>query len=287
MGGKFWKLGIIGWPLGYSLSPKMHTAALKAAGLEGEYKEYKVKPEELEGWLETEAPKLDGFNVTMPHKEAVFRWLECAGKLGKPEQIACIRAVNTVKMEGDHLTGWDTDGEGFLAPFSDVMDLTDRRVLLLGAGGAARAIAISLASVAKIRTLKVWNRHAVKAEELAGLVDDLRVSCETRAVEDLSDPETGAVDLLVNATPMGMSGKEGMPQEVLSHLRAGQMVCDIVYDPRETKLVREARKRGCRVITGDRMLVAQGAVAFEIWSGVPAARVLPAMRKALDEHFAA
>lgn len=287
MTAKHWKLGIIGWPLGYSLSPVMQQAALKAAGLKGEYKEYKVKPEELEGWLKTEAPGLDGFNVTMPHKEAAFHWLESNGKLGDPEQLACIRAVNAVKAEGDHLTGWDTDGEGFLEPFAGIMQLKGKRVLLLGAGGAAKAIAVHLAREARIRTLKVWNRRPARAEELAELVDDLHTSCETHAVKELSDPETGAVDLIVNATPFGMAGNDEVPREVIDHLHEGLVAYDLVYQPRETKFVQEARRRGCQVITGDRMLAAQGAAAFQIWTGVPAATVLPAMKKALDEHFAA
>ena len=92
--------------------------------------------------------------------------------------------------------------------------------------------------------------------------------------------------MLINATPVGMKGQENFPLDY-SQLHSGQTVYDIVYEPRETKLIQEARKRGCWVITGDEMLAAQGAAAFEIWTGVPAAKVLPAMRKALDEHFAA
>ena len=281
------KLGIIGWPLGYSLSPLMHTAALKVAGLEGEYKEYLVKPEDLERWLETEAPKLDGFNVTMPHKEAVFRWLASRGRIDPSAQLA--GAINTVAVKQGAFSGHNSDGDGFWSPLKKhtTLLLVKWRVLLLGAGGAARAIATVLSLRGVAREIAVWSRTFQSAERLVEETKKARGDVPASAVKDLSSIPVEKFDLIINATPSGMQGEGDLPLSVTGHLRCGQVVYDIVYEPKETGLIRAARNAGCKVITGDEMLAAQGAAAFEIWTKVPAAKVLPAMKKALDEHFAA
>ncbi len=288
MAEKFWKLGIIGWPLGYSLSPLMHTAALKAAGLQGEYKEYPAKPEDLERWLETEAPKLDGFNVTMPHKEAVYRWLESRGKIDPFAKMA--GAVNTVAVRDGKLSGHNTDGDGFWEPLKKHKPLLIKwQVLLLGAGGAARAIAAVLRLRDAAREIAVWSRRPESSQKLAqeilkgsGLRGPVAAS-----VKDLSSFPVEKCGLVINATPSGMEGEGNVPMAVTSRLRRGQVVYDLVYEPKETELILAAQKADCKVITGDEMLAAQGAAAFEIWTKVPAAKVLPAMKKVLDDHFAA
>ena len=269
------------------MSPLMHNAALKAAGLQGEYKEYKVKLEELEHWLETEAPKLDGFNVTMPHKEAVYQWLSSKGRIDPFAQLA--GAVNTVAAGRDGLSGHNTDGEGFWASLKQRPLLVNWKVLLLGAGGAARAVAAVLNAREVVREISVWSRRFEPAQKLA---DEIKKAgrkgpLPTEAVKDLNSFVVEKCDLVINATPSGMEGEGSVPMAVTSRLRRGQVVYDLVYEPRETALVLAARKAGCKVITGDEMLAAQGAAAFEIWTKVPAAKVLPAMKKALDEHFAA
>lgn len=288
MPNKVWKLGIIGWPLGYSLSPLMHRAALKAAGLEGTYDEIKVKPEELGNWLQTEAPKLDGFNVTMPHKAAVWEHISKHGEFGQPfpDLVRDIGAVNTVQVRDGKLIGTNTDGPGFLAPFERSGAFRDKNVLLLGAGGAARAIAVYLVQSEQVGSLKIWNRNPEKARELAERTAKLRRSCRVEAVRDLRSVPVERMALIVNATPTGMNKHEESPVDC-GLLLKGQVVYDIVYDPLETRLIHGARKQGCTVIRGDQMLAGQAAAAFEIWTDVPAAKVLPAMRKALDAHFAA
>ncbi len=287
MSAKHWKLGIIGWPLGYSLSPLMHDAALKAAGLKGDYKRYPVKSEDLERWLVTDALELNGFNVTMPHKKAVFHWLERCGKFNQPELIRAVGAVNTIKMQDGRAVGSNTDGMGFLEPI-DLNSVRGKRVLLFGAGGAAQAIAVYLAYSGQIGSLEIWNRHWERADMLARRIQELHAPCseQVRAERLLRDVPIREMELLINATPAGMKEEEDLPLDY-GQLHAGQIVYDIVYEPKETRLMREARERGCQVITGDEMLAAQGAAAFEIWTKVPAAKVLPAMKKALDEHFAA
>lgn len=288
MAEKFWKLGIIGWPLGYSLSPRMHTAALKAAGLQGEYREYKVRPEEVADWLRAEGAKLDGFNVTMPHKEAVFRFLSSDGRIDPFAKMA--GAVNTVTADRDGLIGHNTDGEGFWAPLRKHRPLLVKwKVLLLGAGGAAKAIATVLNLRGKAREMSIWSRRFESAQTLSEEVKEAgqKGSLPMEAVKDLGSFSVEKCDLIINATPSGMEGEANVPMAVTRRLRRGQIVYDIVYEPKETGLVLAARQAGCRVITGDEMLTAQGAVAFGIWTGVKAERVLPVMKKALDEHFAA
>jgi len=299
---KIWKLGIIGWPLGYSLSPLMHRAALKTAGLSGDYKEIKVRATGLKKWMRTEALMLDGFNVTMPHKRAVASWLAASGELqvdaaagakGSAATRFCAEsgatAVNTVVARDGVLVGYNTDGPGFLQPLAAAPrwgSLKGAKAVLLGAGGAAEGIAGALSNEVKVGRLTIWNRNPDRAEELVKRINRRRPEVAQTVKEIVALPLEDA-DLVVNATPMGMAGKEEIPAGVLDHLYTGQVVVDIVYEPRETALVRAARRKKCLVITGDEMLAAQGAMAFEIWTGVPAAQVLPAMKRALDEHFAA
>jgi shikimate dehydrogenase len=283
---KPWKLGIIGWPLGYSLSPRMHTAALAAAGLKGEYKEYPVAPENLDHWLREEAPALDGFNVTMPFKGTAYVWVQEKGRIeGTLGSVAhAMRVVNAVKMEGGIPVGFNTDSGGFLLPLSG-MDLAGASVILLGAGGAARTILAVLAVNAGVKKITVWNRTPAGAEaairDLEGLSQFIDPKMVLEAKGDLGSLAVEECALLINATPMGQGGKGDVPAQLLERLRHNQIVYDIVYEPRETALIRAARAAGCGVITGDEMLAGQGAASFELWTGVPAARVLPAMREAL------
>ncbi len=261
----------------------MHEAALKAAGLEGEYREYPVRPEELEDWLHTRPRSLRGFNVTMPHKEKVWSWVVTEGELG-PRTHLGIRAVNTVVMKDARPIGENTDTEGFLGPLREAVgshDFSGWQVVLLGAGGAAEAIVYALASQTKAARLTIWNRHADRAKSLVKRVNGVRAGFAEFA-EDLGSLPVRGCRLLIHATPMGMREGEGLLIDP-SALKPGQIVYDIVYEPRETALIRAARERGCQTITGDEMLAAQGAASFEIWTGVKG--MYPVMRKALEEHF--
>ena len=292
MSSNYWKLGIVGWPLGYSLSPLMHQAALKAFGLEGEYKEYPVKPEDLDRWLKEDAPKLDGFNVTMPHKKAAFEWLLELERVKKGEihreLDRVIGAINTVEVFKDgYFRGYNTDGDGFYAALCDPsrsIDAERMRVLLLGSGGAAQAIAMVLADVG-VGQMMIWNRHPQRAEQL---VEKIRASyrgCKAVSVSSLQEVPFGEVDILVNATSVGMLGVDELLVDA-NRLPPSAIVYDIVYDPPETPLIRAARRRGMRAITGLEMLVAQGAEAFGLWTRKNTKKVLPVMRKALDEYYA-
>lgn len=297
MSSRYWKLGILGWPLGYSLSPLIHERALARAGLEGEYREYPVSPEGLWEWLSRVGElRLAGFNVTMPYKKSVFAWLvgEGRGRLGRLEALdRRIGAINTVVIdESGRPIGYNTDGEGFLRALVEPprsLDLAGWHVLLLGAGGAAQAIAAVLGLKGRLRRLTLWSRRPAAARELVELVEGACVEGEVKppaveAVEELRQAPVEECQMVINATPVGMPGQSG-PLLDPDRLRAGQWVYELVYQPRETPLVQRARQAGCRVVTGEEMLAGQAAASFELWTGVKG--MLPVMRQALDEHFSA
>ena len=299
MAEKFFKLGIIGWPLGYSLSPKMHTAALQAVGLADQYKylEEPVESEKLEDWLGNKALEFHGFNVTMPHKEAVYEWMVRNPERASVEKVPeGLRAVNTVKLENGKLLGFNTDRQGFVGPLvkREGQDcLKGKRVLLLGAGGAAQAIAVNVV-VYGATSLDIWNRNAQRAKSLAEEIKkSWGGSCKVsvrQSPEVLSD-----ADLIVNATSSGMEASDLLLIPEAS-LEKRHWVYDIVYQPKETKLIQAARQRHCQVVvTGDEMLAHQGAEAFHVWFSDRLApkfgsmwdvEIVKVMQKTLDDHFA-
>jgi shikimate dehydrogenase len=266
-------VGIIGWPVAHSLSPAMHNAAFQALGLDWAYVPLPVRPERLaEAIGGLRALGFKGANVTIPHKEAVMSLLD---ELSPAAQA--IGAVNTIVVAPAPLhpstlaqLGENTDWLGFLASLRDVgFDPAGKRCAVIGAGGGARAVVYALAQAGGHSV--VFNRTLERAVRL---VEDLRVAfpdarLEAHPLEDAHriGQETA---LLVNATPLGMSNAQvdaspwpdGLP--LPSHLT----VCDLVYNPLETKLLRQAREAGATAIGGLGMLVHQGAAAFRLWTGL-------------------
>ena len=287
------KLGIIGYPLGYSLSPLLHQAAFRAVadeGIEGTYEEYPVAPSDLRRWLEREvsARRLDGFNVTIPHKEPVFQWIKAEGAFAYPHE-EWIGAVNTVRVERGRGRACNTDAPGFLEALaqSEVSErlgprfsLRKGRVVLLGAGGAARAVAFALIWHARVGTLVIWNRRRERAQALA---EDLKRLCRKGAgrpcavcvVDEVGQAAMEGAALLVNAVPVG---EELLVDPQL--LGPGLAVCDLVYQPPWTALLRAAKRRQAVVVSGLEMLANQAALAFHFWVG-PRRDVRGAMRQAL------
>lgn len=313
------KLGIIGWPLGYSLSPLMHRAALKACGLEGEYEQCPIPlqsgeesgdvnalisesiacylKERIQQWQD-QGKLLHGFNVTMPFKRTAYLWVYENGSFLETRRqrgfvAGFMGVINTVKMEAQKPVGCNTDGEGFHLTLQQAgLDPGGKSVILLGAGGAARAVAATLVLEGEVEKVMIQNRTLEHAQDLARGLRALADSYRNRNVtveiaQGIDSLPVEKCDFLVNATPVGMTGYGEAPQGLLLRLTPKQVVCDIVYQPRVTGLVKAARAQGCTVITGDAMLAAQGALSFEIWTGEKAKKVLPVMKKALDEHFAA
>ena len=271
----------------------MHRRALREAGVEGEYVPIGKSFDEFNIWLKGEVLTFDGFNVTIPYKTQVWDWIKnkVGGQFGDPD-VDEMSAVNTVVIENGRPVGYNTDGRGFLFPLDHFqIDLSGMSVLLLGSGGAARAIAFALEKRGAGH-LRIWNRtpHLSRAQNLAkGLNDRRGSSAFAVATDQIASLPVSDCTLLVNATSYGMrlDGREN-PLIDPEKLHKGQIVYDIVYQPRETRLIQEARKRDCRrVITGDEMLAAQGAASFELFVKKPgiAAKVFPVMHGVLVEHY--
>lgn len=282
--GKTRVCGIFGYPVEHSFSPAMQNQAFRATGLDYVYVPFPVKPGGLPAAVSAiKDLGLAGVNVTIPHKEPVLPLLD---KLTREAELT--GAVNTIVNQSGHLLGDNTDGRGFLRSLQEEagFDPAGKTVLLLGAGGAARAVAVQL-GLAGAATIFITNRSKGRAEEVASFVTEM-----TGAGTIVLDwPVTGgtlpgealqAAQLVVQATPLGMYPKttEAVP---LSYelFRPGQVVCDIVYNPVKTRFLKEAGQSGAKVVDGLGMLLYQGALAFELWTGVAAP--VQVMRKALEE----
>jgi shikimate dehydrogenase len=267
--------GIIGDPVGHSVSPAMHTAAFKRLGLDCQYVPFRVEREKLRAAVEgLKALNVSGFNVTIPHKVAIMRYLDELDTLAEN-----LGAVNCVVNQGGYLKGYNTDAGGFLrALVAAGFNPTKKSVAILGSGGAGRAIAFILAD--KGADLVIFNRHVEAAYEIAeGLSGKFRR--EIRALK-LSPTNLKAgldrVDLLINATSLGMVPAAGVSPVPAGLMRKDLAVFDLVYNPLRTRLLEDASRKGAKAIGGLEMLVHQGAVAFELWTGQKAP--LATMRRA-------
>lgn len=255
--------GIMGFPVAHSLSPAMHNRAFAESALNKIYLPFEVRDvaAALAGFR---ALGVRGVSVTIPHKQAVIPFLDSVDPVA-----AAIGAVNTLVFADGLVHGQNTDWLGATRALSQVMDLPGRRVLLLGAGGSARAIGFGLqeAGAEVILASRTPERGRQLAADLA---------CDWHHLDDLSGIRAEA---LVNATSVGMAPAiEQLPAPTLD-LASFRVVMDIVYSPLETRLLREAVQAGCRVVNGLEMLLFQGAAQFEIWTGKPAP--LAAMRNEL------
>jgi len=265
------KLGILGYPLGHTLSPVMHTAAFNDVGLEAEYNILETPPEKLDNVIDfIKANNYTGFNVTIPHKVSIIKYLETMDEFAK-----LAGAVNTVKISEGKLYGYNTDIYGFINAFTseDKDFLKGKAAAVLGAGGASRAIAIGLAhlGLSKI-TFYVRNISAVKVlvNELSSKFPNTQFNYGALSENiDLSE-----ISLLVNTTPIGMQGEyenlSPVSQACVETLPVNAIVYDIVYKPKITKLLGYAKKHNLKVIDGSQMFILQGAKAFEIWTGMDA-----------------
>ena len=255
---------MIGHPIAHSLSPRMHNASFAATGLDLLYLPLDVRPEALPAAVAgLGALGFRGFNVTMPHKEAILPLLD---EVDATSRLS--GAVNTVVVEGDLLLGANTDGQGFLEACKESgIAFEDARVLVVGAGGAAAAISAAILE-AGARRIDLLNRSAWRAEGLARRLEQAYPEAEV-SVHRAEEPG-GAVrgaDVVVNATYLGMKDKDPPPLQP-DLLTEGTAVCDAVYRRGvETPLVRLARERGLRTVAGERMLLYQGVQAQRLWTG--------------------
>jgi shikimate dehydrogenase len=279
--------GLIGWPLDHTLSPAMHNAAYEALGLDWVYVPLAIRDgaDLTKVVAAIRALPFVGFNVTMPYKRLM---LNVCDEVASQAQLA--GAVNTVQVRDGRLIGYNTDGRGFLECLEREADLVPegRRAVILGAGGAAGAALVALV-LARAAHVVVAARRIEQAEFLVERVSGHARGTEILAVEtnqDLRDLVETA-DLVVNATPLGMSEGDESPVDP-SWLQPGQVVSDMIYSPTETRLMRDALARGARPVGGLGMLVAQGAMSIEIWGdaeGTQAPRDV--MRAAAEAEMAA
>jgi shikimate dehydrogenase len=257
---------VFGDPVEHSLSPVMHNAAYKALGMDCEYHKFRVTPDDLEGAIKgAKAMGFGGLNLTIPLKEKALGIVE-------PDTMAqAIGAVNTIEFSNDTIAGitgivgHNTDGIGAVkALAASGVDIPGSRVLILGAGGAARAVAYQLAKDGARVTIA--NRTLGKAQELAGNVRSVGDANGT-GLEELPGL-TADADIIINTTSVGMHPDTDRTLVTADMMRAGQVIFDIVYSPLNTRLLLEAKKARAVTIDGIRMLVLQGAESFRIWTGI-------------------
>jgi shikimate dehydrogenase len=269
---------LFGDPVEHSLSPAMQNAALQAAGIDGLYIPWRVKSAGLPTAFDSlrGMENFGGANVTLPHKEQAVALVDTL-----TQEAASVGAVNTVVARGGRLLGANTDGQGFLRSLHEEADFLPRGkpAVILGAGGAARAVSVSL-SEAGAAEIVIVNRTIERAQSLAECVN--REFGASAIGLGLDDPRMPAMvrdcALVVNTTSVGLSPSDPPPIDP-TFLWPGVLVYDLIYRPRETALLGEARKRGCRVLGGLGMLLYQGALAFELWTGQKPSE--EAMRQAL------
>ena len=259
-------IGLIGWPVSHSFSPAMHNAALAALGLNWIYVPLPVHPANIAGALRgLPALGFRGVNVTVPHKQAVMPFLHEISPAAR-----AIGAVNTilVDQENGRLSGSNTDWRGFLADLAALeVELDGRACLVLGAGGSARGIVYGL-NQAQGRVV-IMARRVEQARQLAADMGEESVQT-IRPLEQLGEvaAELNA-PLIINTTPLGMSPNfEGSPWPDEVPIPAGSFVYDLVYNPIETRLMRQAAAAGCRTSNGLGMLLRQGAASLSLWTGL-------------------
>ena len=256
------QLGLIGYPLGHSLSPKIHGAALKACGLNGNYSLFPIAPDDKPGLKDflgrIRSGEITGLNVTIPHKQNMIEYMD---ELTPTAQA--IGAVNTIYMHENKLIGENTDAPGFLSDLKRVWNssfINHHSALILGAGGSARAVVYALLNDGWSVTLAA--RRIEQAQQLSQSFGkyDLRLSN--------FDFQPSTFDLIVNTTPLGMTPNiETSPLPKDAIFSKHTFIYDLVYNPRETKLVRDARAQGLSATIGLGMLIEQAALAFEKWTG--------------------
>jgi len=282
-------IGVIGYPLKHSVSPDFQQAALDYCKLDMRYEAWEVKADDLPSAINRlRQPQNLGANITVPYKEAVI------GLLDQIDDFArLVGAVNTVVNRDGRLAGFNSDAVGFLKALREDANFepVNKKVLILGAGGAARAVSFALLQE-KVNTLIIANRSLAKAESLAGALAkqaaNSKMKTEIAAVPLPSANLTKVVvqcQLIVNCTTVGMkhSSGEGKSPLVSRLIPKGALVYDLVYNPSQTPLLKMAKAAGAKTIGGLPMLVYQGAASFKLWTGreAPLDIMLSAAKKAL------
>lgn len=277
-------LGIIGYPLTYTVSPAMHNAVLEHLGMNFAYVPLVVESGSLYHALEgVKALGFVGVNVTMPHKEAVVPYMDEVASYAE-----MVGAVNTIHIKDGRLIGYNTDGRGFISSLENDagFEAEGKKVVILGAGGGARSVAVSLC-LAKAAAITIANRTVDRAESLAEMLSAKFGGCDVSAVsleDDGLAKAMSAAELVVNAIPVGMDPEVEVPAAIES-VSKKHLVFDLVYKPEESPVLAAAGAKGAKCQNGLGMLAYQGANSFEIWTGhtAPTDVMIGAARKALAD----
>jgi len=272
-------VSVFGQPVAENPTQYMMEAAFRHHGLDWRYLTLEVSPANLGDAVRgMRAMGFRGGNLTIPHKVAVIQHLD-----GTSEAAGLMGAVNCIVRDGNRLIGENTDGKGFVESLREVTDPRGKRVVILGAGGAARAIAVEVA-LAGASDFTIVNRSAGRGEDLVRLLSE-KLNVSARFVPWTGDFDIPAgTDVVINATSIGLfpDVDARVPLNVET-LQSGMVVADVIPNPPKTRLVRDAAARGCKVLDGLGMLVNQGVIGFKLWTGIdPDPSV---MRQALEEVF--
>ncbi len=272
--------GLLGYPVKHSLSPVMHNVAFKALGIKAEYKLFEKKPEELTDFFrELKKGSISGVNVTIPYKEKVLKYLD---ELNREAEL--IGAVNTILVKGKKLIGYNTDGQGFITSLKKEagVDPKGKRVVIIGTGGAGRAVSIQLAKEG-VKRIGLFDIIFDKAQNIASHIKKNISKVEATSVrKEGLKKEVREADILINATPAGMRANDPLPVDP-KLLHPNLLVYDLIYNPSQTKLLAEAEKIGAKTLNGMGMLLYQGALSFTIWTGKEAP--IEVMARALEKEL--
>ncbi|MGI6629234.1 MAG: shikimate dehydrogenase [Bacillota bacterium] len=280
-------LGIFGHPVSHSLSPKMHNAALEAVGLEKEfiYLKFDILPHDLKTAINAlKVLNAKGVNITIPYKEAVIPFLD-----GLDMSAQAVNGVNVIVNDNGRLIGYNTDGIGFIRSLKEESGVNPqgKKVLVLGAGGAAKSVCAALAA-AGTREIVIVNRTIERAESAGEIVR--KIGCKVRTYDfsrkkfnDLTE-EISSSSIIINTTSVGLyPPDQSLLTDFQDFLHQDQVVADIIYLPKETLLLKQAKRKGCVTLSGAGMLIYQGAEAFRLWTGLDAP--VDIMKKVLEEEL--
>ncbi|OEC88132.1 MULTISPECIES: shikimate dehydrogenase [Methanobacterium] len=263
--GKTNVVGVIGDPVEHSLSPPMHNAAFKHLKMDYVYVPYHVKKGMLgDAIIGAKSLNIKGLNITIPHKTDVMKHLDALDKSAE-----LIGAVNTIKFDEDYAKGYNTDGIGAVKAIEEISSVKNKKVIILGAGGAARAISFQIL-MDGAESIVIANRTVANAEQLQrDLVEKLNADVKSIDLGEKLEIELSNADILINTTPIGMYPNVDQEPLVKAELMHENLVVkDCVYNPLQTGLIKEAEKCNAKVVSGLKMLIYQGMEAFRIWTGV-------------------
>ena len=268
--------GLIGFPVKHSLSPAMHNAAFKALGINAEYRLFEVPPGQLDYFLEKNKNKICGFNVTVPHKEKILGFIKLNQKSFYLREV---KAVNTIIRRASSWIGFNTDIPGFSRHLKEQFNPRNKKVALLGAGGAARAVVYALARVS-VKEIAVFDIDKEKSVGIIDMIKGLSPGLNIYSVANIEQLDIINKDLLINATPVGLKDTDPCLVEQ-NMLHKNLFVYDLIYNPSETKLLQFAKVAGAQYSNGLGMLLYQGMLAFKIFTNKEAP--MDVMNQALIE----